>query len=84
MSLTYFVLTLYCLTCQPLEVYSIHGIDAYGGGSSQWAGLGCQELGDILSGDWERRNMKLGTPIGKYSAKQYFIVYTCEQESGNI
>lgn len=82
--LTYFVLTLYCLTCQPLQVLTLHNIPSYSAGSAIWADHYCRDMGDILSGDYERRNMEIASPAGSVAAHNALIVYTCERESAEF
>lgn len=79
--LTYFVLTLYCLSCRPLQVVEIPDILPYGLGSTVSADLGCRQLGDILSGDWDRRNLSILKPERRVEANQELIVYTCQQQT---
>lgn len=74
--LTYFVLTLYCLSCRPIQVLAIPDIPAFAGGSTIWADHDCQKLGDILSGDWDRRNLSILKPERRIKANQELIVYT--------
>lgn len=82
--MTYFVLTLYCLSCQPMQILEVHHIPAFMGGSTAWADLQCKTEGDILSGDYERRNMDTASPAGSLMASRDFIIYTCAPESGEI
>lgn len=79
--LTYFVLTLWCLTCNPVQVFQIHHIESFNGGSEQWADLECQNFGEILSGNYRRLNITHGTPYIQLQAKHDWIIYRCERES---
>lgn len=78
---TFFLLTLYCFTCQPVQIYQIHGIPAFSGGSALWADHYCKHIGDVLSGDFTRRNMDIATPKAKALATKDLIVYSCNKES---
>lgn len=79
--LTYFVLTLWCVTCNPQQIYTIHGIPAFTGGSAVWADLNCQQYGDILSGDWDRRNIDILPPKRQAAAKDEWVFYSCTPET---
>lgn len=81
---TYFILILYCMNCNPAVAIRVHDIQAYNGGDSQWADLNCRRLGDILSGDYRRRNMNDGTVVGQIAATKDQIIYTCIPETGEF
>lgn len=82
--LTYYVLTLICLTCQPMQIFELHHIPTTTGSSATWADLECRELGDILSGDYARRNMISTSFVGKIAARKDLIIYSCTQESDDL
>lgn len=79
--ITTFVLTLYCLTCQPLQVVEIHDIPVFDNPSATWADLTCRRWGDELSGDYRRRNFSDGTAAGQIAAEHFWIMYSCTPES---
>lgn len=82
---TYFVLTLYCLSCDPVQVTKVPGIEASDpGGSLVDADSNCQDAGYILSGEYRRHNMYDGSVKGQIAATKDWITFTCEAESGEF
>lgn len=80
----YYVLTLWCLTCSPIQVYQLHDIPAYTSSSTVWANIYCRHIGDILSGDWDRRNIDILKPKRQAAAMQDRVVYSCTLESAEF
>lgn len=82
--ITYFILTLWCLTCNPVQIYQLDEIPVFDNPSSTWADLYCKQYGDILSGDYRRRNMGDGTVEGQIAATNDWIVYSCTRISSEF
>lgn len=82
---TYFVLTLFCLSCDPIQSYQVHDIEAIEpGGSLIDADGNCQDMGFVLSGEYRRANMAYGTFKSEVAAFKSDIVFTCTKESAEF
>lgn len=64
-----------------MQIAQVHNIPVYDGSSFAWADSNCRDVGDVLSGNFRRRNMGYGTISQQTAAMKTWIVYSCTLES---